>query len=89
MKAIVKSTPKRNKEIGRHLIADPEICRGKLTFRGTRIPVATVLTFLAAGDSIEDILKNWPRLKREAVEDAIRHAAHLVQRHYPKQMKAA
>ncbi len=85
MKAIEKSYT----EIGRYLVVDPEICHGKLTFKGTRIPVATVLTYLAMGDSIADVLQNWPRLQRPAIEDAIRFAARLVQKSYPMQKKAA
>jgi len=36
-------------EIGSYLVIDPEIGHGKMTFRGTRVPVDTVLTFLAKG----------------------------------------
>jgi len=61
--------------IGKHLVVDPKVCHGKLTFTGTRVPVNTVLTFLNLGDSIDDILRNWPELSREAVEEAIRRAA--------------
>lgn len=85
MKIIVKGY----KEIGQYMVVDPEVCHGKLTFKGTRIPVSTVLTFLSKGYSIEDILRNWPRLKREAVDEAIRFAAQLIQKRYPAQRKAA
>lgn len=70
-------------EVGKFLIVDPGVCHGKLTFKGTRVPVSTVLTFLSTGDSIEDILRNWPELSREAVEEAIRWAADLVQEMKP------
>ena len=36
-------------EIGEYLVVDPEVCHGQLTFKGTRIPVETVLTFLSMG----------------------------------------
>jgi len=36
-------------EIANYLVIDPEIGHGKMTFRGTRVPVDTVLTFLAKG----------------------------------------
>jgi uncharacterized protein (DUF433 family) len=63
-------------EVGEHLIADPRICHGKLTFRGTRVPVQTVLTLLLKKDrTIEYVLKSWPHLKREAIEEAVSLAA--------------
>lgn len=89
MKTTLKPSDKGYKEIGHYLVVDPEICHGKLTFKGTRIPVETVLTFLSTGDSIESILKNWPRLKREAVEEAVKHAAQLVRKRYSMRMEAA
>lgn len=61
-------------EVGEHLVIDPRVCHGKLTFKGTRVPVQTVLVFLAEGDSIEEILESWPELRREAVIEAVRFA---------------
>lgn len=37
------------KQVGRYIVADPRICHGKLTFRGTRIFVADVLEQVAEG----------------------------------------
>lgn len=69
-------------EVGKYLIVDPEVCHGKLTFRGTRVPVSTVLVYLAKGLTIDQILEDWPQLKREAVVEAILLAADaLVERH--------
>lgn len=42
---------------------DPEICHGKACVRGTRIPVSQVLGMLASGDSIEEILEDFPSLE--------------------------
>lgn len=75
-------------EIGKYLIVDPGICHGKLVFKGTRVPVSTVLTFLAMGDSIQDILRNWPQLKREYVEEAINFASNLIAENFPGQQVA-
>lgn len=58
-------------EVGKHLIVHPRVCFGKMTFNGTRVPVETVLTFLAMGSTIDEILADWPQLKREAVVEAI------------------
>ena len=71
-------------EIGSYLVRDPEICHGQLTFQGTRILVETVLSYLAAGRSIDWALDEWPRLSRDAVQEALQLAtAALLERHRP------
>ena len=68
--------------IGRYLIKDPGVCHGKLTFKGTRVPVETVLNRLGKGRSIDEILKSWPELRRAAITEAIHlAAASLVERY--------
>jgi uncharacterized protein (DUF433 family) len=68
--------------LGRYIVADPEICHGQLTFKGTRILVETVLSYLAAGRSLEWVLAEWPRLSRDAVQEALQLAtAALVERY--------
>jgi uncharacterized protein (DUF433 family) len=62
-------------EVGKHLIVDPRTCFGKLTFKGTRVPVETILNRLAIGRTIESLLKAWPQLTREAIEEAVKLAA--------------
>ncbi|MFN0129070.1 MAG: DUF433 domain-containing protein [Verrucomicrobiales bacterium] len=44
---------------------DPEICHGKPVIRGLRYPVESMLEYLASGDSIEDVLREFPDLERE------------------------
>jgi uncharacterized protein (DUF433 family) len=61
-------------EVGQHLVSDPEVYHGELTFDGTRIPVKTVLTFLGMGDTFNDLLEGYPRLSREAIQEAIEGA---------------
>ena len=46
---------------------DPEICHGKPTIRGLRYPVDSILEYLAAGDTIEDILSEFNDLEREDI----------------------
>ena len=52
-----------------------DICNGKPVIRGTRITVQTVLEFLAAGDSVEDVLEDYPTLKREDVQARLDYAS--------------
>jgi uncharacterized protein (DUF433 family) len=60
--------------IGKHLVIDPRICFGKMTFKGTRVPVETILFSLSEGRSLEETHKWWPWLEREAIEEALRLA---------------
>lgn len=60
--------------LGRYTVADPGICGGKPTFRGTRILVADVLGQVARGLAWETIVEEW----RGAVSmEAIAEAVHL------------
>ena len=59
--------------IGRYIIADPEICHGKPTFRGTRILVADVLEQVADGLAWETIIEEWRgSISDEAIAEAVR-----------------
>lgn len=63
-----------NKFEGR-IIRDPQICGGAPVFRGTRVTLRTVLASLAAGDSSEQILADFPSLRPDDVQAAISFAA--------------
>lgn len=59
-------------ELGRHIVADPEVCHGKPTFKGTRIMVWQVLDELAHGMALEEIVKAWDsRVSREAIVESV------------------
>jgi uncharacterized protein (DUF433 family) len=60
----------------------PDVCNGRPVIRGTRITVQTVLEFLAAGDSIEDVLEEYPRLRRADVQACLDYASRLMGNHY-------
>jgi uncharacterized protein (DUF433 family) len=67
--------PRKRVEIGEYLVVDPRMCHGQLTFKGTRVPVSTVLTFMAMGWTIEQVLESWAYLPREGIMEAIRLAS--------------
>ena len=46
-------------ELGKYIVADPEICHGQPTFKGTRVLVWVVLEQLADGMSRKAIVKEW------------------------------
>lgn len=57
------------------IAVDPNICFGKPCIKGTRIWVSLILDFLAAGDSIENILEEYPYLKQEDILACIAYGA--------------
>jgi uncharacterized protein (DUF433 family) len=57
------------------IIRDTAICGGDPVFKGTRVTLRTVLASLAAGDSVAEILADFPTLKPEDVQAAIAFAA--------------
>jgi uncharacterized protein (DUF433 family) len=58
--------------------SDPEIMMGKPVIAGTRITVESILERLGAGEPVEALLEAHPRLSREAVQAALRFAAHAL-----------
>ncbi|MGA2773658.1 MAG: DUF433 domain-containing protein [Bryobacteraceae bacterium] len=59
--------------IGRYVVADPEICHGQPTFRGTRILVADVMEQVAGGTAWETIVEDWRgNVSPDAIAEAVR-----------------
>ena len=61
------------------ITVDPKICHGQACIKGTRIPVYQILHMLANGDSIEELLKEYPSLKRDDILACIEYAAELTE----------
>ncbi len=61
---------------------DERICGGKPTIRGKRITVQTVLEFLSAGESVEEVLNQYPSLEREDITASLEFASALMNRNY-------
>ena len=62
----------RRLEFGEHIVADPLICHGKPTFKGTRIMVWQILDELAPGMSPTEIVKAWNgRTTRRAIAESV------------------
>jgi uncharacterized protein (DUF433 family) len=49
------------------IVADPAILAGKPVVRGTRLSVELILELLAAGESEQSIIENYPGLTREDI----------------------
>lgn len=68
---------------------DENICNGKPTIRGLRITVQTILEFLSAGDTKEDILYQYPDLEPEDIDACLKYASMLLGNKYTLKMFAA
>jgi uncharacterized protein (DUF433 family) len=66
-------------EFGKFLVVDPGVCHGKLTFKGTRVPVETILNRLAKGRPLASLLESWPELTPEAIAEAVLLAKEALQ----------
>jgi uncharacterized protein (DUF433 family) len=57
---------------------DPKILSGKPHIRGTRLSIEFILELFASGATKEDVIKAYPQLTAEAVEEALKYAAQSV-----------
>ena len=61
--------------------SDPDILGGVPVFIGTRVPVRTLLDYLAAGDSLEEFLDHFPTVSRQQAIAALEQANELLVSH--------
>lgn len=59
------------------IVSDPLICGGEPCIKGTRVPVHIVLSHLAAGETHEKVLKEFPRITHEDILACLEYAAYL------------
>lgn len=70
------------KLLGRYIVADPEICHGKPTFRGTRIFVSDILEMVAEGMAWETIIEQWHNsITTEAIAEAVKLSSEAFLKH--------
>ena len=60
------------------IVSDPSVLGGKPCIRGTRISVEFILELIASGASRDDIVRGWPNLAAEDVEEAVLYAARFL-----------
>lgn len=63
------------------IVATPDVCGGRPRLLGTRLTVQDVLGALAAGDTIEELLVDYPYLSREDFAAVLRYAAERFDAH--------
>jgi len=61
--------------------SNPDILGGTPVFVGTRVPVRTLLDYLAAGDTLEEFLDHFPTVSREQAIAAMGQANDLLVAH--------
>ena len=66
----------------KRITVDPDVCNGQPVLQGTRITAQTVLEILAAGDSVEDVLEEYPSLAREDILECMRFSSELMKHHF-------
>ena len=59
------------------IAVDPDVMAGKPVIRGTRLAVEFILELLAAGQSENEILANYPGLAHEDILACLSYASHL------------
>jgi len=65
-------------ELFERITINPEVCHGKPTIRNTRYMVEGIIEYLAGGDSIEDILQEFPDLEKEDILACLAFAARSI-----------
>lgn len=70
------------KDLKDRIVIDPGICNGKPVIRGSRVTVETVLGFLSAGDSEDEILQQYPQLTVEDIRACLEFAARIAGHKY-------
>jgi len=66
----------------RHIIADPAICHGKPTFKGTRVMVWQVLEMLAGGSTPAEVRAAFPTLAAAHIRAALEYASSITRENY-------
>lgn len=58
---------------------NPKICHGQACVKGTRVPIHQIIAMPAYGDTMEDLLAQYPSLTREDILACLEYAALLAE----------
>lgn len=61
----------------KHIVSSLDVLRGKPRIKGTRIPVSLILGYLAAGNTYDQILQEFPDLQKEQIAACLDYARDL------------
>ncbi|MEW6683726.1 MAG: DUF433 domain-containing protein [Nitrospirota bacterium] len=62
-----------------HIESTPDVLRGKPRIKGTRIPVSLILGYLAAGQTAEEIIREFPDLTTQHIAACLDYARDLAE----------
>lgn len=68
--------------IAERITIDADLSNGKPTIRGTRLTVNTILEFLSAGETREELLYQYPDLENEDIDACLKFASDLMKRNF-------
>jgi uncharacterized protein (DUF433 family) len=60
-----------------YITVDPKVCHGKACIKDSRVMVSVILANLAAGSTLDEVMRSYPSVSREAIRAAIAYAAEL------------
>ena len=72
-----------------HIAYNNEVLSGKPHIIGTRLSIEFILELFASGATKQEVLKSYPQLTAEAVEEALRYAAQSVNNEILMDVKVA
>lgn len=65
--------------MNKRISIDPRICHGQACIKGTRIPVHQIVSMLANGDTIEDLLREYVNITIDDIRACLGYAAALAE----------
>lgn len=65
-------------DIGSVIDVNPQVMGGTPVFRGTRVPIQTLLDYLEGGHPLSEFLDDFPTVNREQAVALLEHAKHLL-----------
>ena len=65
--------------MNKRISMDAKVCHGHACIKGTRIPVHQIIRMLANGDTIEELIEEYPSISREDILACLDYAASLAE----------
>jgi uncharacterized protein (DUF433 family) len=69
-------------ELLKRITIDPKVCFGRPCIRGHRIWVSLILDFLADGETVGEILANYPQLEEADIKACIAYGAEMTRERF-------